>query len=107
MPVYRRCHNGLVGVQERVTTPVWWVSVGAAWTVAAAIAATAIAVAPARTRATWLGLALGGSFLAAMVAQLATHQRRGLVVRLVLSVAGALVLIAAATVVGLLDSAAG
>lgn len=82
-----------------------WTSIVAIW-VAAALCALAIAlfVEPGNDAA-WLSLSLGGCVIGSLCAQLATQEKRGFVSRLVISIMGAIVVLAlAAGVLALLHA---
>jgi hypothetical protein len=95
-----------VSAPARITTPEWWASVSVVWAVAVAGAWLVMAMMPEASRTRGFALALGAAVLAAMIAQLATRQRRGLVVRLILSVAGSVVVVAAAVIADAVVNAA-
>jgi hypothetical protein len=76
-----------------------WASIVVVWALAVLAAVLVGAFSPGTEAAAWLGISFAGCTIIALVVQLATRQKDGYIDRLAMSVTGALVVLAVATVV--------
>lgn len=92
-------HNGGMEEPASLNPAMRWGSIATVW-VLAVIASVAIGMfADTASFTAWLGLALAGCTVAALILQLATQEKRGFIDRLGASVSGALVILAIASAI--------
>ncbi|GEM_PF-4094848 len=91
-------------MEERAADRLWWSSVVPVWAVALVASALVLVLAPEQPIA-WLSVSLGGCVVLALALQLATRTPAGYLARVRDSLGGAVLIVAAAVLVRVLQVA--